>query len=225
MQSQPINENDDHTEQATVDDGNQNRSVSRRASQGIDTSIPARVVTSRSAYQGAIFSVEERLIAMKAPHGEDVEIQRQVVHHAPSVVMLVHDEHADRYIVEREYRAGSNRFALGLPAGLLDDGERSEQAALRELREETGVEARNPKDVRIERIGDFYPSEGMTDELVSVLLIHLTQWVNTGKQFDTDEYVESRWVSWRELNELPIAASNAVIAIQYEALRRLRSQR
>jgi len=32
--------------------------------------------------------------------------------------MLVHDMSTDRYLIEREYRAGSDMFAYGLPAGL-----------------------------------------------------------------------------------------------------------
>ncbi|MFR7425539.1 MAG: hypothetical protein ACLUUF_00990 [Bifidobacterium pullorum] len=41
--------------------------------------------------------------------------------HAPCVVMLVHDcVRDDRYLIEREYRAGLDRFTYGLPAGLID---------------------------------------------------------------------------------------------------------
>ena len=54
--------------------------------------------------------------------------------------MLVHDCAQDLYLVEREYRVGCDAFAYGLPAGLIDDGEDVDAAALRELREETGVE-------------------------------------------------------------------------------------
>ena len=67
-------------------------------------------------------------------------IRRQVMRHAPCVVMLVHDCANDLYLIEREYRIGCDAFAYGLPAGLIDGGEDVEEAALRELREETGVE-------------------------------------------------------------------------------------
>ena len=50
----------------------------------------------------------------------------------------------------RSYKHGPRRVSLSLPAGLIDDGEEPEQAARRELLEETGYESAN-----WERIGEF----------------------------------------------------------------------
>lgn len=97
----------------------------RLASQGVDVTVPARIVSSSTVYRGAIFSVEDRRIALTGADGHETMIRRQVVRHCPSVVMLVHDEATDRYILEREYRAGSDTFAYGLPAGLMDAGRAS----------------------------------------------------------------------------------------------------
>ncbi|MCI1219867.1 MAG: NUDIX hydrolase [Bifidobacterium sp.] len=189
----------------------------------IDMDQPARITRSDVVYRGAIFTVEDRTASLNTRDGKPLNIRRQVVVHAPSVVMLVHDVHRDRYLAEREYRAGSNTFAYGIPAGLMDEGENPEQAAVRELREETGVEA-DSADSQIDHVGDFYSSEGMSDELVHIMVLHLSTWREAPRHFDADEYVESAWVSWDELNRLPINSSNPVIAIQYEALRRLRLQ-
>ncbi|MCH4209187.1 NUDIX hydrolase [Bifidobacterium sp.] len=189
----------------------------------IDMGRPARITRSDTVYQGAIFSVEDRTVSVSSRGGERLDIRRQVVLHAPSVVMLVHDLQRDLYLAEREYRAGSNIFAYGIPAGLMNEDEDPERAALRELREETGVEA-DAADLQIDRVGDFYSSEGMTDELVHVMVLHLKAWRATSRHFDEDEYVESAWVSWSELTILPIASSNSVIAIQHETLRRVRAR-
>ena len=99
----------------------------------------AVVLSRQTVYQGAVFDVEDMRIALPAGGGDSVTVRRQVCRHAPCVVMLVHDEARDLYLLEREYRVGSDLFAYGLPAGLMDDGEDVEQAALRELAEETGV--------------------------------------------------------------------------------------
>lgn len=99
----------------------------------------AVVLSRQTVYQGAVFDVEDMRIALPAGGGDCVTVRRQVCRHAPCVVMLVHDEARDLYLLEREYRVGSDLFAYGLPAGLMDDGEDVEQAALRELAEETGV--------------------------------------------------------------------------------------
>lgn len=77
----------------------------------------------------------------------------QVMRHAPCVVMLVHDCANDRYLIEREYRVGCDAFAYGLPAGLIDGGEDAEQAALRELREETGVEPTGHDGIEFDHVG------------------------------------------------------------------------
>ena len=87
-------------------------------SDGIDMDVPAKVVSSETVYTGRIFHVDDMRIALTDKGGEEHEISRQVLRHAPCVVMLVHDMSNDRYLIEREYRAGSGMFAYGLPAGL-----------------------------------------------------------------------------------------------------------
>lgn len=189
----------------------------------IDMDKSSQITGSKKVYQGFVFSVEDRGVLLPAHEGEPVAIRRQVVCRAPSVVLLVHDTVNDRYLAEREYRAGSNGFAYGIPAGLIDLGEDPEQAALRELREETGVEPEAGM-MTIDRVGTFYSSEGMSDEIAHVMVMHLDRWHGADRHFDADEYVESAWVSWGELLHLPIVSSNSVIAVQHETLRRLREE-
>lgn len=178
-----------------------------------------RILERHTVYEGAIFSVEDLLIALPKLGGGELTIRRQVLRHAPSVVVLVHDRPTDRYLLEREYRAGSDSFAYGLPAGLMDPGEDVLQAALRELAEETGI-VPEPASMRVDHVGDCYSSEGMADELVNVMVMHLVEWKREATNFDQDEHVESAWVSWEDLLSAGIRASNAVIAIQHEQLRR-----
>ena len=80
-------------------------------SDGIDMDVPAKVVSSETVYTGRIFHVDDMRIALTDKGGEEHEISRQVLRHAPCVVMLVHDMSNDRYLIEREYRAGSDMFA------------------------------------------------------------------------------------------------------------------
>ena len=148
-------------------------------------------------------------------------IRRQVMRHAPCVVMLVHDCANDLYLIEREYRIGCDAFAYGLPAGLIDGGEDVEEAALRELREETGVEPAGRDGVEFDHVGQFYSSEGMTDELAHIMVLHLGPFRREQRHFDADEHVESAWIPWSDLAATRITSSNSMIAIQHEALRRL----
>jgi len=193
----------------------------RDTADDIDMDAPVEVRARSTVYRGAIFTVEDMTIALRTKGGDAVEIRRQVLRHAPCVVMLVHDVAADRYLIEREYRVGSDLFAYGLPAGLMDEGESVRQAALRELAEETGVEPVGDADLIVDHVGDYYSSEGMTDELAHIMVLHLSRYTHTPRHFDADEHVESAWVGWDELLALPITASNSIIAIQHERIRRL----
>ena len=177
------------------------------SSDGIDMDVPAKVISSETVYTGRIFHVDDMRIALTDKQGKEHEIGRQVLRHAPCVVMLVHDMSTDRYLIEREYRAGSDMFAYGLPAGLMDEGEDIMDAALRELADDF--------------VGDFYSSEGMTDELAHIMVLHLGPFRREQRHFDADEHVESAWIPWSDLAATRITSSNSMIAIQHEALRRL----
>ncbi len=68
---------------------------------------------------------------------------------------------SDRLVLIRQYRPPAGRFVFELPAGLIDEGETPEEAARRELREETGYTA------RAVRTGPpCYTTPGMSDESV-----------------------------------------------------------
>ncbi len=60
----------------------------------------------------------------------------------PDAVIIVAVTDDGRVIVERAYKHGPRRVCLGLPAGYIEAGEEPLLAAQRELREETGYEAR-----------------------------------------------------------------------------------
>ena len=194
------------------------------SSDGVDMSKPATVLSSDHVYQGAIFGVEDMKIALPMHDGGRTVIRRQVMRHAPCVVMLVHDCVKDLYLLEREYRVGCNAFTYGLPAGLIDEGEDVDKAALRELREETGVEPTDVDGCGIDHVGQFYSSEGMSDELANIMVVHLRQWRASERHFDADEHVESAWVSWGQLRDTRITASNSMIAVLHEQIRRLRQK-
>lgn len=194
------------------------------SSDGVDMTKPVTVLSSEHVYQGAIFGVEDMRIALPMRDGGQTVIRRQVMRHAPCVVMLVHDCAEDRYLIEREYRIGCDAFAYGLPAGLIDADENVDAAAFRELREETGVEPDDENGCDIDHVGQFYSSEGMTDELANIMVLHLCHWHATKRHFDGDEHVESAWVSWEQLRETHITASNSMIAILHEQIRRMQQK-
>ncbi len=57
-----------------------------------------------------------------------------------AVAIIMHDESGEKILINREYRMAMGRWVYNFPAGLIDEGETPEQAARRELKEETGLD-------------------------------------------------------------------------------------
>jgi ADP-ribose pyrophosphatase len=72
-----------------------------------------------------------------------------------------------RAVMVKEFRVPVGDYVLAFPAGLLDKGESVEDAARRELQEETGLEV-----VAIHRVTQpLYSSSGLTDEAVAMIFV------------------------------------------------------
>lgn len=72
-----------------------------------------------------------------------------------------------KLVITREYRVPLKDYEYGFPAGLVDSGESVEQAARRELMEETGLTVS-----RFLKISaPIYSSAGMTDESVAMVYV------------------------------------------------------
>ena len=89
---------------------------------------------------------------------------REVVEHGEVVAVVPLLEGEDVLLV-RQYRLPAAQTLLEVPAGGVDAGESSEEAAQRELGEECGQRAG-----RLERLGGCYLSPGFCSEFVHVFL-------------------------------------------------------
>ena len=90
-------------------------------------------------------------------HVEEVDLEfgngerrryRRVLSRGPGSVIIAAMPDPDTVLLVREYACGVHRYELGLPKGRMDAGETPEQAADRELKEETGFGARKLQVVR-----------------------------------------------------------------------------
>lgn len=96
----------------------------------------------------------------------------------------------NKLVITREYRVPLGDYEYGFPAGLIDEGETVPAAAVRELREETGLGV-----TRILKTGPpVYSSAGMTDESVVIIYVECDGTAsNTGNQ--DSEIIEVALVS------------------------------
>jgi ADP-ribose pyrophosphatase len=97
-------------------------------------------------------------------------------------------------VLVRQYRHGVREVILEVPGGVLDPGESPEQAAARELREETGYEAE-----RIRTVGKMLPNAALNNAWVHVLVADGCRRVGE-PQPDPFEQIE---VLLRPLSDIP----------------------
>ena len=83
----------------------------------------------------------------------------------------------------RQYRHPAVRYLLETPAGTLDEGERPEDGAARELQEELGLVAG-----RMEKLSEFFVSPGFCEEKMWVFLA--TELTEGRQQPDEDEVLD-----------------------------------
>ncbi|MGC8489572.1 MAG: NUDIX hydrolase [Clostridia bacterium] len=107
-------------------------------------------------FAGRAFRV--RLVRRNDRGGEAHDFE--VVERVPAVAIVA--EVNAKLVVVRQERPAVGRILDELPAGKVDPGETPEQAACRELSEETGYVAQT-----LMHLLDIYPSPGYTSEVVS----------------------------------------------------------
>jgi ADP-ribose pyrophosphatase len=141
-----------------------------------DQELP-RVLNSRKVFDGGVFDVTVDTIQ----EGELI-YQRDVVRHPGSAVIV--PVFADGTVaLVKQYRHPAVRYLLEIPAGTLDEGEKPEVGAARELEEELGVVAG-----KMEKLSEFFVSPGFCEEKMWVYLA--TELTETSQRLDEDEVIE-----------------------------------
>lgn len=124
----------------------------------------------------------------------DNQVGKYIVSDAPDWVIVI-AEINDKFLMVKQWRHGENALSIEFPGGVIDSGEKPETAALRELKEETGYEAK-----KITYLGKANPNPALMSNHVHFFAAE--NLISTGVQkLDDDEYVDYFEIPTKEVYE------------------------
>ncbi|WP_373938046.1 ADP compounds hydrolase NudE [Vibrio kanaloae] len=117
------------------------------------------ILAQQTVAQSKLFSIES--LDLRFSNGEERTYERMKPSGRNAVMMVPITKHGDILLV-REYAAGTERYELGFPKGLIDAGEQPAEAAVRELKEEIGYGANRLTPLKEVILAPSYFSSKMT---------------------------------------------------------------
>ena len=139
--------------------------------------------------------------------------RREVVHHNGGSTVLC--EMDGKILFVKQYRYSVGTLLYEVPAGKLEQGENPRDTAIRELKEEGGIIA---KDVKL--ICAFYPTPGYSSEKI---YIYQALGVEKGEAcLDENEFLTNEWISVSRIPQMiengEITDGKTIIALQHYLL-------
>lgn len=148
-----------------------------------------KTLSRTTAFAGRLVQVETLQVELE--NGQTA--YRELVRHPGAVCVLLRAPDR-RWVLVRQYRVGARKQLLEVVAGLLDAGEDPDDAAHREVREETGFGLS-----RLSRMGVLYPTPGYVEERI---VCYYGEAGDLGsRELDHDERVEVELIDESDLIE------------------------
>ncbi|PEA56203.1 ADP-ribose pyrophosphatase [Bacillus pseudomycoides] len=178
------------------------------------SNLEERTVATEPIFDGRIIKV--RVDEVVLPNGETSK--REIVTH-PGAIAIIAITDDEKIVLVEQYRKAMEKELVEIPAGKLEQGEKPEVTAIRELEEETGYICK-----KLELITSFYTSPGFADEIVYVYEATGLKKKEDKADLDEDEFVELMEVSLEEalqlIKEQRIHDAKTMFAIQYLQLKK-----
>jgi len=136
---------------------------------------------SRNVFECRIFSIRESIC--RSPDNKPGTYT--IIDASDWAIIVPFVRETNQFVMVRQWRHGACELSLEFPGGVFEPHENPEQAAARELREETGYEPG-----KICKIGELSPNPAIMSNRVHFFLAEDLR--NTGKREpDNDEYLET----------------------------------
>ena len=136
-----------------------------------------KTLKSEKIYEGTIINLRRDKVTAQGGTS-----YREIIEHNGGAVIAALTEDK-KLVMVRQYRKPADKVMLEVPAGKIDPGEKPLDAAVRELKEETGYTA-----AKVEFLTQFYPSVGYSEE---VLYLYLCTGLTPGEtNFDENEAID-----------------------------------
>lgn len=137
-----------------------------------------KTMKTEKIYEGKILNL--RIDMVELP--DKKYSKREIVEH-PGAVAIAALTDDNEIILVKQYRKAVEKELVEIPAGMLEIAEEPREAAVRELKEETGFSAD-----KMEYICEFYTSPGFTNEK---LYLFLATGLKAGESHpENDEYID-----------------------------------
>ncbi len=148
-----------------------------------------KVLNSKIVFK-SFFNVQEDHLLL--PDSKEMKYYFLKSKEVVSILPITQD---NKLIVNKQYRHATGEYIYDLPAGYIDEKETPEQAAFRELKEETGYESSN-----IKKLGVFYPLAGVTN--MKIYFFKATDLKKIGnQQLDQAEFIDNELIPLKEVKE------------------------
>ena len=179
------------------------------------------ILDKTKVYDGFFKMSRYRLKHRLIEGGWSRELVRECFERPPAVGVLLHDPYKDNVVLLEQFRIGSleaheGPWQMELVAGIVDPGEKPEQVAHREVKEEAGTEV-----LDLEYICEYYSSPGGSNEKLTLYCGGIDS-QGVGGVHGVESEGEDIWVQvhsraevWKALEENYIGNAATIIALQW----------
>ncbi|MGC6367740.1 MAG: NUDIX hydrolase [Candidatus Marinamargulisbacteria bacterium] len=148
-----------------------------------------KTVSSKLIYNGK--KLRLRVDQVEASFGKS---EREIIEHPPAVTILPFDS-ADSIYLIHQYRKAIDQIIIEAPAGCIEPNEDPYDAAIRELKEETGFTSN-----KLIKVAEMFMAPGFCNEFMTLFLA--TDLTSGKTSFDFDESMELKSYSLKDLKQM-----------------------